>query len=128
MTVSSSPGSQLVQCSLTVKSFLLMKVANRCRSSPSVCTLMRVIPFSVPRVKIVDVGNPWLGRSGCCAIYWWWTGQYCSLYKLKCRRVWSKVIWMAHCSNPGFLTASMNSLNRYGLGKIVGSLKSEQKK
>ena len=69
MTVSSSPGSQLVQCNLMVKSFLLMKATNRCRSSASICTLTRAIPFSVPRVKIVDVGNPELGRSGCCAIY-----------------------------------------------------------
>jgi len=38
------------------------------------------------------------------------------------------VIWVALCSDPGFLAAGMNSLNRYGFGKIVGSLKSEQKK
>jgi len=69
MTVSSSLGSQLVQCNLMVKSFLLMKAMNKCRLSFSVCTLMRAIPFSVPRVKIVDMGNPELGRSGCCAIY-----------------------------------------------------------
>jgi len=38
------------------------------------------------------------------------------------------VIWMSLCSDPGFLAFGMNSLNQYGLGKIVGSLKSEQKK
>ena len=38
------------------------------------------------------------------------------------------MIWMFLCSAPGFLAFGMNSLNRYGLGKIVGSLKSEQKK
>ena len=75
MTVSSCPGSQLVQCNLTVKSLHLIKAANRCRSLVSVCTLMRMIPLSVPRVKMVDVGNPWLGRFGCCAIYWWWAGE-----------------------------------------------------
>jgi len=35
---------------------------------------------------------------------------------------------MVLCSDPGFLAAGMNSLNRYGLGKMVGFLKSEQKK
>jgi len=47
---------------------------------------------------------------------------------LEWRRECSKVIWMALCSNPGFLAVGMNSLNRYGLGKIAGSLKSKQKK
>ena len=77
---------------------------------------------------MVDVGNPELGRSGCCAIYWWWMGQYCSLHALWCRRVCSKVIWMVHCNEAGFLAAGMNSLKQYGWGKMAGSLKSEQKK
>jgi len=37
------------------------------------------------------------------------------------------VIWMSLCSAPGFLAFGMNSLNRYGLGKMVGFLKSEKK-
>jgi len=39
-----------------------------------------------------------------------------------------KVIWTALCSDPGFLAAGTNSLKRYGLGKMVGFLKSELKK
>jgi len=35
---------------------------------------------------------------------------------------------MALCNDPGFLAAGTNSLKRYGFGKIVGFLKSEQKK
>ena len=65
VALSSDRRAQVVQWKLMSKFSLSTLAVKICSCVPVVCARMRMTPLLVPSVKVVDVGNPVLGRLGC---------------------------------------------------------------